>query len=336
MIIAVDATGGEYAPHETVKGAIKAAQEYDVDIALVGNKTTLHVMTSRYSKKLDISIIEANQVIGPHESPIKAIRRKPNSPIVVGINLVRDGSAAAFVSAGSTGAVLAAALLNLGKIEGIDRPALCSLLDITPAEPVFLIDAGANADCRPSHLVQFARLGAIYCQQILGISTPRIGLLSNGEEETKGNRLAQETYQILKTTNLNFIGNVEGQDIPSRKTDVIVTDGFTGNIAIKTIEGMGDTFVTSLRQVGHLFSSAYHLQGRTLLRDLRLTKGVDYREYGGACLLGVNGNVIITHGRSHAKAIKNAIGLAKQTAERSITRIIKEETNEPTDPSERH
>jgi glycerol-3-phosphate acyltransferase PlsX len=334
MIIAVDAAGGEYAPYEIVKGAIKAAQEYDVDIALVGNKTMLHVMTSRYSKKLDISIIEASQVIGTHESPIKAIRNKPNSSIVVGINLLKDSHASAFVSAGSTGAVLAAALFNLGKIEGIERPALCSLLDITPAEPVLLIDAGANSECRPSHLVQFARLGAIYCEQIIGISPPRIGLLSNGEEETKGNRLVQETHQLLKTTNLNFIGNIEGQDIPNRKSDVIVTDGFTGNIALKTIEGMGDTFVTSLRQVGHIFSSAYHLQGRTLLRNLRLAKGVDYREYGGACLLGVKGNVIVTHGRSQAKAIKNAIVLAKQTAERSITERIKEETNGRTDNSQ--
>ncbi len=335
MIIAIDTTGGEYAPHEIVKGAIKAAQEYDVDIALVGNKTMLHVLCSHYLKKLDLSIIEANQVIEPREPPIKAIRSKPNSPIVVGINLVRDGSASAFVSAGNTGAVIGAALLNLGKIEGIDRPAVCSLLDITPAEPVLLIDAGANADCRPSHLVQFAQLGAIYCQQIIGISTPRIGLLSNGEEETKGNRLVQETYQLLKMANLNFVGNIEGQDIPSRKADVIVTDGFTGNIVLKTIEGMGDTFANSLRQVGHVFASAYHLQGRALLRDLGLAKRVDYREYGGACLLGVKGNVIIVHGRSQAKAIKNAIGLAKQTVERSITQIIKEETNGRTDPSRR-
>ncbi len=327
MLIAVDAAGGEYAPHEIVKGAIKAAQEYGVDIALVGNKAMLHVLASRYLKKLDITIIDASQVIGPHESPIKAVRSKPNSPIVVGINLVRDGTAAAFVSAGNTGAVFFAALHSLGKIAGIDRPALCSLLDITPAEPALLIDAGANADCRPSHLVQFAQLGAIYCEQVIGISTPRIGLLSNGEEEKKGNRLVQETYQLLKKTDLNFIGNIEGQDIPKRKADVIVTDGFTGNIVLKTIEGLGDSFVSSLRQVGQLFSSAYHLQGRALLRDIGLAKRVDFREYGGACLLGIDGNVIIAHGRSQAKAIKNAIGLAKQTAERGIGRIIKEESN---------
>ena len=328
MIIAIDAAGGEYAPHEIVKGAIKAAQEYEVDIALVGNKAILHVLASRYLNKLDLSFIEANDIIGAHESPMKAIRSKPNSSITVGMNLIKDGRASAFVSAGNTGAVLGAALLSLGKIKGIDRPALCSMLDIAPSGPSLLIDAGANADCRPSHLVQFAQLGSIYYERIIGTSQPRIGLLSNGEEEQKGNRLAQETYQLLKKTSLNFIGNIEGHDIPRKKADVIVTDGFTGNIVIKTIEGLGDTFASSMRQVGHLFSSAYRLQGRALLRDMGLAKGVDYREYGGVYLLGVNGNVIITHGRSQAKAIKNAIGLAKQTVNRSITQIIQEEPNE--------
>jgi len=330
MIIAIDAAGGDYAPHEIVKGAIKAAQEYEVEIVLVGRKTTLQALASRYSKKLALNIIEANQVIEPHESPIKAIRSKPKSPIVVGINLVRDGTASAFVSAGNTGAVICAALLNLGKIKGIERPALGSILDITPSVPAFLIDAGANVDCRPSHLVQFAQLGAIYTEQVLGISSPRIGLLSNGEEETKGNRLVQESHRLLKKTDLNFVGNIEAQDILKRKVDIIVTDGFTGNIVIKTIEGLGDTFANLMRQVGHVFSSAYRIQGWPLLRDIGLgswAKRVDYREYGGACLLGVNGNVIIAHGRSQAKAIKSAIGLAKQTVERGITEIIKEESH---------
>jgi glycerol-3-phosphate acyltransferase PlsX len=328
MIIAIDATGGEYAPHEIVKGAIKAAEEYDVDIALLGNKATLHVLASRYMKKLDLSIIDAREVIDPHEPPVKAVRSKPNSPIVVGINMVKSGAASAFISAGNTGAVLCAALLNLGKMEGVARPALCSVLDITSSEPVLLIDSGANVDCRPSYMAQFAQLGAIYCQQIIGISTPRIGLLSNGSEDTKGNHLVQETHQLLRKTSLNFIGNVEGHDIPKRRADVIVTDGFTGNIVLKTIEGMGDTFASTLGQVGQLLSSAYRFQGRALLRDIGIIKRVDYREYGGACLLGVNGNVIVAHGRSQAKAIKHAIALAKQTAERAVTKIIEEETHE--------
>ncbi len=324
MLIAVDAAGGEHAPHEIVKGAIKAAQEYKVEIALVGRKAILHVLASRYSKESGLTIIEASQIIEPHESPIKAIRDKPDSSVAVGINLVKEGTASAFVSAGNTGAVVCAALLNLGKIEGIERPALGSLLGITPSDPVFLIDAGVNADCRPNHLVQFAQLATIYIQQILGIDSPRVGLLSNGEEETKGNRLTQESHALLKKTQLNFIGNVEGQDIPKKTVDIIVTDGFTGNIVLKTIEGLGDTFQHWLGQVGKSVAS-------TLLQDVGLgswAKRVDYREYGGACLLGVNGNVIVAHGRSQAKAIKNAIGLAKLTVERDAAKAIREESHE--------
>ena len=329
MIIAVDAAGGEYAPREIVSGAIKAAQEYNVDIALVGSKAILHVLAGHYLHKSNLSIIEASQVIELHESPMKAVKSKPDSSIVVGINLLRDGKASAFVSAGNSGAVVCASLLSLGKIEGVERPALGSFLDITPSTPPLLIDAGANVNCRPSHLVQFARLGETYVKHLLGISSPRVRLLNNGEEETKGNRLIQESYNLLKNSNLNFIGNIEGQDISKRIADVIVTDGFTGNIVLKTIEGLGDTFLSLLGQAGHILSAAYHFQGRALLQDIGLgswVKRVDYREYGGACLLGVNGNIIVAHGRSQAKAIKNAIGLAKQTAERDIYRIIKEES----------
>ncbi len=331
MIIAIDAAGGEYAPHEIVKGAIKAAQEHEVEIILVGKKPILHVLASRYSKKASFTIIEASQTIELHESPMKAIRSKPNSSIVVGINLVKDGTASAFVSAGNTGAVVGAALLNLGKTEGTERPALGSIIDITPSTPALLIDAGVNVDCRPSHLVQFAQLGTLYVNQVLGISSPRVGLLSNGEEETKGNHLIQESHRLLKKTNLNFIGNIEGQDILKRAAEVIVTDGFTGNIVLKTIEGMSDTWLYSLSQAGQVFAKAYRLPLRALHRDIDMgswTQRLDYREYGGACLLGVKGNVIIAHGRSQSKAIKNAIGLAKRTAERDISQRIKEKSYE--------
>jgi glycerol-3-phosphate acyltransferase PlsX len=326
MIIAVDAAGGEY-PREVVEGAAKASEEYNVRVALVGNKGILHLMASRHKDKAKLSIVEASQVIEPRESPVKAVRGKPDSSIVVGINMVRDGKAAAFVSAGNTGAVVFASLLNLGKKEGVERPALGSFLDITPTTPTLLIDSGANAECRPNHLVQFAYLGATYVEHILNIHNPSVRLLSNGEEETKGNRLIQESHSLLKKSKLNFIGNIEGQDISKKTTDVIVTDGFTGNIVLKTIEGLGDSFLSVVRQTGHILSAAYHLQGRTLLQDIGLgswVERVDYREYGGACLLGVNGAIIVSHGRSQAKAIKNAIGLAKRTAERDICRIIKE------------
>lgn len=314
MRIAVDAAGGEYAPHEIVKGAIKAAREYKVEIALVGRKDILHVLAGRHLRKGGISIVEAGQIIEPNESPMKAVQSKPDSSIVVGINLVKDGTASAFVSAGNTGAVVCAALLNLKKIEGIERPALGVIMDITSSTPVFLIDGGANVNCRPSHLVQFAQLGATYVEEVLGISSPRVSLLNNGEEPTKGNRLIQESYKLFRESDLNFVGNLEAQDITKGKADIIVTDGFTGNIVLKTIEGLSDTFLGSLRQAGQRLGS--------------LARRTDYREYGGACLLGVNGNVIISHGRSQARAIKSAIRLAKQTVARSFSQIAKEESNE--------
>jgi glycerol-3-phosphate acyltransferase PlsX len=334
MIIAVDAAGGDYAPHEVVKGAVKAAQEYGVEIALVGRRNVLHVLTGRSLRKsgVNVKIVDASQVIDYHESPLKAIRSKPDSSIVVGINLLKSGKASAFVSAGNTGAVLGAALLNLGKVKGVTRPAIGCFLDPMLSFPTLLVDAGANADCRPEHLVEFARLGSIYSKHILGIESPRVGLLSNGGEATKGSRLVRESHRLLrKAKDINFVGNVEGQDIQKRTTDVIVTDGFTGNIVVKTIEGLNDNFLTSVRQMGHVFSSAYRLRGRDLLRDIGLgswAKKMDYTEYGGACLLGVNGNVIIAHGRSQAWAIKNAIGLAKETVERGITEIVREGNDE--------
>jgi glycerol-3-phosphate acyltransferase PlsX len=319
MIIAVDATGGEYAPHQIVKGAIKAAQDYNVEIALVGKRGILHVLAGRYLNKNWLTITDASEVIGPHESPIEAVNNKPDSSIVVGTMLVKSGAAQAFVSAGNTGAVVYSALLNVGKMEGIERPAIGSVININTAAPVFLIDAGANANCRPNHMVQFAQLGTIYARQIFGIDSPRVGLLNNGQEETKGNRLVRETHELLKQTSLNFIGNVEGQDMLQKVADVIVTDGFTGNIVLKTLEGLGDTLLK------------WRQAGRTLLYDVglgSLIRGVDYQEYGGASLLGVNGNFIIAHGRSQHKAIKNAIGLAKQVVERDICRIIREKSQE--------
>jgi glycerol-3-phosphate acyltransferase PlsX len=331
MIIAVDAMGGEYAPHEIVKGAVKAAREYEVEIALVGRKEILYVLSGRHVAKLGIKIIDAGQIIGPHESPVDGVRDKPGSSIVVGTNLVKDGSASAFISAGNTGAVLYAAFSILGKIPGVERPAIGSLIGINTVTPVLLIDAGANADCRPNHLFQFAQLGSTYVREIFDISAPTVGLLNNGEEEKKGNRLAQQSHQLLKTSALNFIGNLEGQDIPTGKANVIVTDGFTGNIVLKTMEGLGATWLYSLGQAGQVFSKAYSLPSRALHRDMGMdswSKRLDYRESGGSCLLGVNGNIIIAHGRSQAKAIKNAIGLAKRTAERDIRYKIEEERHE--------
>jgi glycerol-3-phosphate acyltransferase PlsX len=332
--IALDAAGGDYAPHEMVKGAIKAVQEYGVEIVLVGRKNVIRKLAEKSLQKTGITIVDAKQVIDFNEHPIKAIQSKPESSIVVGIDLLKNKKVSAFVSAGNTGAVVAASLLTLGKANGVSRPAIGCFLDTLSSRPALLVDAGANADCRPEHLLEFARMGSLYSKNLLKITSPRIGLLSNGVEEGKGNRLIQETYTLLKEAkDINFVGNIEGLDIIKRTVDVIVTDGFTGNIVLKTIEGFNDNFLHSLKELGHVFSSASRLRARDLLRDIGLgswTKKMDYSEYGGACLLGVNGNIIISHGRSQAKAIKNAISLAKETVERHITEKVKKEKHEQT------
>jgi glycerol-3-phosphate acyltransferase PlsX len=334
MKIAIDAAGGDYAPHEVVKGAIKAAQEFGVEIILVGRKNVLRVLAEKSLEKTGITIVDAKQIIDFNEHPIEALRNKPDSSIVVGINLLKSGDADAFVSAGNTGAVFGAALLTLGKIKGITRPAIGCFLDTISSTPALLVDAGANADCRPEHLLEFARIGSSYSKHMLKIASPRVGLLSNGAEEGKGNKLIQEAYELLKNAHdINFVGNMEGHDIAKRTHDVIVTDGFTGNIVLKTIEGFNDNFLSSLKQMGHVFSSTSRLATRDLLRDVglsSLSKKLDFTEYGGACLLGVNGNVIISHGRSQAKAIKNAIGLARETVEHGITEKLMEGVHEQT------
>jgi len=332
--IALDAAGGDYAPHEMVKGAVKAVQELGVEVILVGRKNVLRKLMEKSPVKSGISVIDAKQVIDFNEHPIKSIQNKPNSSIVIGINLLKSGHASAFVSAGNTGAVVASSLLTLGKAKGIRRPAIGCFLDTLSSRPVLLVDAGANADCRPEHLLEFARLGSIYSKYILKIPIPRVGLLSNGVEEGKGNRLVQDTFQLLKKAkDITFIGNIEGYNITRKTADVIVTDGFTGNIVLKTIEGSNDNFLNSMRELGHVFSSVSRLKTRDLLRDIGLgswTKKLDFSEYGGACLLGVNGVIIIAHGRSKARAVKNAIGLAKETVERGITEKVKEEKYEQT------
>ncbi len=327
MIIAVDAAGGEYAPHEIVKGALKAAHDYGVGIALVGRKDLLHVQAGRHRKDLDISLVDASQTIDDHESPVEAISSKPDSSIVVGINMVKSGEAAAFVSAGNTGAVFFASLAVLGRIPGIDRPAIGTIINVNVTSPALLIDSGANANCRANHLVQFAHLGTVYAREVLGVASPRVGLLNNGTEESKGNRLMQETHRLLKETDLNFIGNVEGQSLFQDDADVIVADGFTGNIVLKTLEGLGDTFL-KLRNVAQVFSKASHGQSRAGLLEVglgSLVRRIDYRESGGACLLGVDGDVVIAHGRSQSKAIRNAIGLAKRSVDHDIRQVIKQQ-----------
>ena len=321
MIIAVDASGGEYAPHEIVRGAIKAAQDFKIGIALVGKKEILGLQTRHHMKNLDVSIIDAPEVIEDAESPIEAVTKKQNSSIVVGINMVKEGKAAAFVSAGSTGAVMFAAFAMLGRVEGIERPAIGSIITININSPFLLLDCGANPNCRPKHLLQFAQMGNIYVREVFGVTSPRIALLNNGEEEKKGNQLARETYQVLKTSDLNFVGNIEGQNLSKGTADVVVTDGYTGNIVLKTLEGVGEAFL-NLKNIGPAPSPTDSMQLDVGFGSL--VKRIDYRESGGACLLGLNGNVIISHGRSQAKAIRNAIGMAKQSIDRNVCQIIQQ------------
>jgi phosphate acyltransferase len=329
MLIAIDAAGGDFAPGEIIKGAVQAAEEYDIDIALVGKKSLIHLTAARHLKNPHFSVVEASEVIEAADHPIKAVMSKPDSSIVVGINLLKEGKAQAFVSAGNTGALFGAAFLKLGLMEGIERPAICAILDITGGTPVLLIDAGANADCKPHYLVQFAQMGNAFAKKVIGIEAPRVALLSNGSEDVKGNRLVIDSHDLLKAANLdfNFIGNIEANDLPKGKTDVVVTDGFTGNVVLKTLEGLGEA-VQNFKHLWRDVSKAGHVHGNALLGSVEIdtwARKLDFREYGGACLLGLKGNVIKAHGRSRANAIKNALNLARQTAEGNIYATMKKE-----------
>lgn len=316
--------GGDSAPGEVVRGAVLAARHAGEELVLVGRESAVVAELANYRLRgLNISIVNADEVVAFDEPPAQGVRHKRDSSIVVGMNLVKEGEASAFVSAGSTGAVMAAALLTLGRIEGIQRPAL-GYLFATPWHTLLLLDVGANADCKPGFLVQFAQMGSVYMERVFGVSQPRVALLSNGEEEGKGNLLIRESHELLKGAALNFVGNVEGHEIPTGVADVVVTDGFTGNVVLKAGEGIGEMVFYSLDQViakgPYLKAVSFllHQVFRSAIRNL------DYAEHGGVPLLGVNGNVIIAHGRSNAKAIMNAILIAKQTAEQGIVEAIRQ------------
>ncbi len=326
MLIAVDASGGDFAPHEIVKGAAKAAAEYDVPIALLGRKSILDKLVKGYEKKANLSVVNARQIISCSEHPVQALKTKPNSPIVIGTRMVKERKASAFVSAGSTGAVLAAAFTMLDRIPSIHRPALATVIAVNPEKPFVLIDAGANADCIPAYLAQFGHMGSIFACQHLGIPEPKVALLNNGSEELKGNRLARESHQLLKNMpGINFTGNIEPQDMLNSLADVVVTDGFTGNIVLKALEGFGETFGKELGwQQSHQVPK--ELQGSALVNYAKvifLTKRADYKEFGGACLLGLDGNVVVAHGRSKSKAMKGAIHLAVRASELEVVESIK-------------
>jgi len=302
--VAVDAAGGDHGPEEVIKGALHVADE-QLQVILVGDE---QVLRSRLpSRHPHITIVHAPDVIGYEDEPAHAARAKVQSSIVVGLGLVRDGASDAFVSAGNTGAVVAASVLYVRRIKGVLRPAICTIMPSAPA-PLALLDAGANAECRPEHLVQFAVMGQAFAQEVMGLADPKVGLLSIGEEPTKGTSQVIETHRLLAAdSRVRFYGNVEGRDIMNRVVDVVVTDGFTGNVALKAIEGTGAAILKGLR-VTIDTSAKTRLGGLLLKKDLsRMKAALDPEEYGGAFLVGMNAPVVIAHGNSHATAIANAI-----------------------------
>jgi glycerol-3-phosphate acyltransferase PlsX len=317
--------GGDHAPAHIVDGALAAARHFELQLLLVGRRDAIarEVARHRDAGGLDVEIVDAPDTIGMAEPPAAALRRKPGASIRVAVDAVAQGRAGALFSAGSTGATLMAACSGLGLLAGVDRPALATAIP-TRRRPAVLLDAGANVECRPQHLLQFAAMGTVYAQVALGIARPRVGLLSIGEEETKGNELIRETHRLLKGLP-HFIGNVEGRDVYSGEADVIVCDGFTGNVALKVSEGLVDVIKhmlkeslesTMTRKIGYVLTKAG-------FADFR--KRVDYSEYGGAPLLGVKGVCIICHGRSNANAVKNAIRVASEYAGGQVNRRIEAE-----------
>jgi glycerol-3-phosphate acyltransferase PlsX len=323
--IAVDAMGGDLGPAVIVQGAVDGAKALGCRLLLVGNPDEINAaLETAGAVDQHVEVVEAVDVIDMDEHPAQAVRRKPRSSIVVALRLIKDGRADAMVSAGNTGAVMAAALMVLGRVPGIDRPAIASVMPTATSRTVML-DLGAVADPKPGNLVQFAKMGQVYVQTVFNVPDPSIGLLSNGEEPTKGNSLVHQAHALLATTDgLKFIGNVEGSDITRGTIDVVVTDGFTGNVALKTAEGIA-RLMTELLRAEITSTLPRRLAGLLLRPAFRAVRDtLDYAEIGGAALLGVNGAVIIAHGRSSARAIESALRVAAGTVEPDLTSRIAE------------
>ncbi len=323
-VIALDAMGGDNAPGEIVKGAVQAARELGVRVALVGPQDTLVAELAKHGKTPEtVTVVHAPDVIEMDDPPAQAARQKKSSSIVVGLRLVKHGEADAFVSAGNTGAVMAGAIMYLGRVRGIERPSLVGLMPLSGKLTVFL-DVGANADAKPAYLLQSAQMATAYMEKVWKVTKPTVALLNIGEEESKGNQLALEAYELLSDSGLNFIGNLEGRDVPFGRADIIVTDGFTGNVVVKTMEGMADYVMGGIRSAIRS-RPWYMLAGLALVPAFgSLRKKVDYREYGAGPLLGVNGLVFVGHGRSDAKAIASALRVAREAAQAGMMDAIRE------------
>jgi glycerol-3-phosphate acyltransferase PlsX len=326
MRIALDAMGGDYAPAVNIEGAIETVNDIEgIDIILVGDESSIkRELDSKKYPSNRISIKHASQVVGMEESPAVAIRKKRDSSINRAIELVKNGEADGFVSAGHSGVVMATALLLLRTSPSVDRPAIATIMPTLKA-PFVLIDAGANLHCKPENLFQFGLMGSAYCRTIFEKAKPKVALLSIGEEDTKGNELTKEAFKLLKKADINFTGNIDGKDIFTGIADVVVCDGFTGNVVLKTSEGLADAIVKILKR--EIAEQSVGRIGYLLMKSALISfkKKTDYDEYGGAPLLGINGTCIISHGRSTAKAIKNALRVAAEFSEKKVHEVIASE-----------
>ncbi len=325
MKIAVDAMGGDNAPQAVVAGAVQAAKEFGVGIILVGIEQSIKAELAKHnSKNLPIEIRHATEVVDMLDSPATVFRRKKDSSIRIANELVKSGEAVAVISAGHTGAAMTTSLFVMGKLGGIERPAIATFMPNIKGTSIIL-DVGANVDCKPVHLLQFAIMGEVYAKYLLKIPSPRVGLLSIGEEETKGNELTKEAFKLLTETSLNFIGNVEGRDVMSGKADVVVCDGFIGNVVLKVSEAVAETIGLMIRE--NIGENVIRKMGYFLMRPAfrALKRRVDYAEYGGAPLIGIDGISIISHGRSSDQAIKNAIRVAAELAKSEVNKHIHED-----------
>lgn len=326
-VIAVDAMGTDRAPKPEIEGALLAARHYNVKILLVGPEERLKSELKNHlsAQYLPIEVVNATEVIGMHEKAVQAVRSKRDSSLRVGLRLVKNKVASGFVTAGNTGAAMTAAKMVLGALPGVDRPALAMIFPTSAGTPCILIDVGANVDCKPHNISQFAVMGEMYYRAIFGKKRPTVGLLSIGEEESKGNELTRQAYALLKELPLEFIGNVEGRDLYNGRVDVIVCDGFVGNVALKISEGLVEAVRVLLKESlrSTITSQVGALLSRRAFVDFK--KRLDYTEYGGAPLLGIRGVAIVGHGASNANAIKNAIRVTTQFAESGINERIEME-----------
>jgi glycerol-3-phosphate acyltransferase PlsX len=329
--IAVDAMGGDHAPVEVVKGAVAASAEGIAEVVLVGDRDAITPLLEGPSS---LEIVHAPTSVDMHESPSTALRRKKDSSMNRAFELLKAGGVQGVVSAGNSGAFMAFAIFTLGRIPGIERPAIITAHPNMKGAKSLLLDAGGNVDCRPSHLVQFAVMGSVFARHALGIARPSVGILSNGQEETKGNELTRETHEILKTFDLNYVGYVEGTELYNGMVDVVVTDGFVGNVALKVSEGIAELIISLLKAQIFGGDQSGKPGSETLAAAFRdLARRMDYSEYGGVPLLGVNGVSIICHGKSDGRAIKNAIAQATAFVGGGLNEHIKNAIQDHTSPN---